>query len=150
MDLPSNSQISKCSKATVENDLKRKLGKYLLIQRGGSTVSDVWKRFGVIFNSETQREENLCACWTCLKVYNWTRATGVSTLRRHNCSSGKTDDRQRTLSSFKKVSITKEMRDMTTKHVVRMCAQDFRPFNIVKCEGFRAYSEWLLELGGRN
>ena len=144
MSLNSNSSAS-LTKAVVETSLKDKHCDRFTIVPVTDKNSEVWKsgRFGmVVAKAPDQDKIDFAACVSCFRVFAAKANTGTSALKRHSCK--KPDARspsQPTITSMfapKTYAVVPgSVQKTMTKALVRMCASDLRPFNIINGDGFR-------------
>lgn len=117
--------------------------------------SPVWQYFNKLLNKQSKQILNFVLCTKCDAILNYVPANGTSALLRHtkNCpreiittnaeeiaAEDQTELPEAIQSSIKK--------DFSTK-LVKWCAQDLRPFEIVDDCGFREIAQELVELGSK-
>ena len=127
--------ILKVSKKLVSGDFK-------LREQSGSLKSEVWKKFGVIVDSEGN-DLQFVGCRDCHHVLNHKgRNSGTTTLKKHQCKMT-TGQKLITPSVFvvrkpTTQATTMEHRRSATVSCVDWVCQDLRPFDAVGGKGFLA------------
>lgn len=128
---------------TVEQvTLKLKNGELLCQEKSGK--SEVWLNFDEIINKEEQ-PIGFVMCKNCSHVFKYDYKTGTSTLKRHKCPS---DERQPKITSYwgKKETPT-AAKEVVINKIVNLVCKDLRPFEIIVGQGFREFSQEMINIG---
>jgi hypothetical protein len=106
--------------------------------------SEVWQNFDDIVNQEEQ-SVGFVACKNCSRILKYDYRSGTSSLKRHKCPS---DEKQQKITSFwGKKSPPTAAKEATTKKIINLVCKDLRPFEIILGEGFREFSQEMINIG---
>lgn len=127
---------------TEEVTLKLKNNELFCQEKSGK--SEVWMNFEEIIDKKEQTV-GYVMCKNCSQVFKYDYKTGTSSLRRHNCSS---DDKQSKITSYwgKKTAPT-SAKEVTTNKIINLVCKDLRPFEIIVGQGFREFSQEMINIG---
>ncbi|KAE9521877.1 hypothetical protein AGLY_017684, partial [Aphis glycines] len=118
--------------------------------------SVVWKKFQTVMfvkqniqNPDSPDEELLTdfvACINCKELYG--KNTGTASLNRHKCAHELKS--QKTIEVYtelmrKKKKIPTHLKNETIEKCVKFCCLDIRPMSAVNGEGFKSFSQFLLD-----
>lgn len=121
------------SNSTLENLLN---GKKLSLKQHKGT-SNVWKRFGDIYDSESKKLLNpkFYGCYTCSKVYSGHSST--FTLKNHKCCESKSQLELDQFFSNKdhKILVSKEDKNSLLNSIIRGLCLDMRPISFLNSPG---------------
>ena len=154
MSLNSNSSAT-LTKAFVEKSLRDKHCDRFTIVPVTDKNSEVWKsgRFGMVVAKAPEQDKiaDFAACVSCFTVFTAKANTGTSALKRHSCKKpDATIQSQPTITSMFAPKIHAvvpgSVQKAMTKSLVRMCASDLRPFNVINGDGFRHMLNTALQL----
>jgi len=126
-----------------------------------SGKSDVWPSFVKVFLDDTFSQ--FVKCTACSTLLKWKAKDGTSGLKAHmkSCPAQRkntaitplagflTCDSATPTSTSQRRHLTTSDRLDVTESIVRFCARDIRPFNIVEGEGFRDLAHKLIHLGAK-
>ena len=108
-----------------------------------SGKSEVWSNFSEIINKEKQ-SIGYVICKNCQQIFKYDATkTGTSHLKRHKCSVN-----QKKITSYISMkTVPTVIKNSVTKKLVDLVCKDIRPFEIISGQGFREYSQELINIG---
>lgn len=116
----------------------------LKTQEKKSGKSDVWTNFNEIVDSQEQYI-GFVICKNCEHIFKHDYKTGTSTLKRHKCSS--IDKQQKITSYLSGKNTPKVAKDLINQKITNFVCRDLRPFDIIIGQGFREFSQELINIG---
>ena len=152
-------------KSVIKDDIKHRKGKFCLVpsstavtEGAGKSIagSSVWGSFSRILDVEMNILVEFASCNKCAEVYSCNSRHGTTTLSKHSAKCGKVGlsnlTGQALMSEFimKITKPTTKEREKVTNACVKMCAQDFRPFNTVGCEGFVNLVQQCMDIASKS
>lgn len=109
-------------------------------KKGGS--SDVWTNFNEIIDMQDEFI-GFVICINCEHILKYNYKNGTSTLKRHKCPS----NQPKITSYYSAKSFPTTAKDVTTKKIVNLVCKDLRPFEIITGQGFREFSQEMINIG---
>ena len=119
-----------------------------------------WIKFGQVVDSSgsvvyTQVDNNgkpamMVACHGCQAIFCYKPNSGTSSLVNHKCkilAAAAAGQPRIDLFLKPKVRPSAHQIQHCTRMAAEMCAEDFRPFHIVACSGFRKMLQYVLDVG---
>jgi hypothetical protein len=119
-----------------------------LLCREKSGKSEVWLDFNEIINKE-QQTIGFVICIHCQRVIKYDYTYGTSTLKRHKCPDDENENQLKITSFWAKKSFPKVAKEITTKQIVNLVCKDLRPFEIILGQGFREFSQEMINIGAK-
>jgi hypothetical protein len=113
-------------------------------KKGGS--SDVWENFNEIINMQDQLI-GFVICKICDHIFKYNYKTGTSALKRHKCPSY--ENQPKITSYWTSKNLPTTAKDMVTKKIVNLVCKDLRPFEIIVGQGFREFSQEMIDIGSK-
>jgi hypothetical protein len=121
-----------------------KKGELKCQEKSGS--SDVWENFNEIVNMQDE-SIGFVICKICDQVFKYNYKTGTSSLKRHKCPS---DEKQPKITSYwTSKNFPTTAKDMVTKKIINLVCKDLRPFEIIVGQGFREFSQEMIDIGSK-
>lgn len=159
-------------KFMIKDDIKQRKGKFCIVASSsmvtggaGKTTknagSSVWDSFSRILDVERNILVDFASCNKCAEVYSCNSRNGTTTLSKHSAKCGEViclsnlfhpRKGQALMTEFimKKSKPTTKDREKVTNACVKMCAQDFRPFNSVGCDGFVNLVQQCMDIASKS
>lgn len=121
--------------------------------------ANCWKKFGqivdtagevVYIDDSSGKQTMMVACHSCQAVFCYKPCSGTSSLVNHVCklSVSAAFGQQRIDKMLKPKALPSQLQVRhCTRLCAEMCAEDFRPFHIVSCSGFRNVLQYVLDVG---
>src|SRR5688572_25773163 len=134
--------MSNLTTEQVISNLKR--GELKCQEKSGS--SDVWENFNEIVNMQDE-SIGFVICKICDQVFKYNYKTGTSSLKRHKCLS---DEKQPKITSYwTSKNFPTTAKDMVTKKIINLVCKDLRPFEIIVGQGFREFSQEMIDISSK-
>ena len=158
-------------KSIIKDDILHQKGKFCLVAAGSAVTavtagekatkfgSSVWGSFSRVLDVESNSLVDFASCNNCAEVYSWNSKNGTTTLSKHSskCTLVRLSNRgvpmgQALMTEFivKVTKPTMKEREKVTSACVKMCAQDFRPFHAVGCEGFVNLVQQCMDIANKS
>jgi len=125
-----------------------------------SGKSDVWPSFVKVYLDDNFSQ--FVKCTACSTLLKWKAKDGTSGLKAHvkSCPAQRKNTAVTPLAEFltcdsvtptsaSRQHLTTRDRLDVTECIVRFCARDIRPFNVVEGEGFKDLADKLIHLGAK-
>ncbi|CAG8841620.1 41395_t:CDS:2, partial [Gigaspora margarita] len=108
--------------------------------------SEVWQNFLEIVDLNNQYI-GYVSCKNCNNIFTYSQKSGTSHLLRHQCISS---SNQLKITLFlPKKTILPTAKESTTNKIVNFVCKDLRPFEIIEGEGFRDFSQEMINIGAK-
>jgi hypothetical protein len=124
--------------------IKLKLKNNELITQEKKGKSEVWQKFLEIINIQKQFI-GYVLCKNCEQIFTYSQKSGTSHLLRHHCISSV--DQLKITSFISKKTIPPIAKELTINKLVNLVCKDLRPFEIIIGDGFREFSQEMINLG---
>lgn len=128
---------------TVE-EVKLKLKNNELLCQEKKGKSTVWINFNEIVNKDEQTV-GFAMCKNCSQIFKYDYKTGTSTLKCHKCPA---DENQSKITLYwGEKDVPTAAKEATTKKLINLVCKDLRPFEIIAGQGFREFSQEIINIG---
>lgn len=111
-----------------------------------------WKRFQALLYKNTKSRVfsvnkplfSFVKCRICDKVYGHNSKDGTTTLNRHKCRDGKTDEAISSSNTLQPASLIEKQ--IIGKKITIMCIKDSRPYEMASGDGFAEYTQAVIDI----